>query len=75
MSNPQIRYSPEWIEKILSGQKTMTYRRTQYPCGVYDVVNDASGEVVGQIEVVKVEKFDMGELIDRYIFWSEFYWI
>lgn len=37
----------------------MTIRRTQYPCGVYDVVSEAAPDkVVCQIEVVKVEKWD-----------------
>ena len=55
--NPKITYAPEWIAKILSGQKTMTIRRTQYPCGVHDVVSEAEPDrVVCQIEIVKVEK-------------------
>lgn len=55
----RIIYSPEWITKILSGQKTMTIRRTQYPCGVYDVVSETEPDkVVCRIEVVKVEKWD-----------------
>ncbi len=57
--NPKIIYLPEWIEKILSGQKTMTIRRTQYPCGIYDVVTETEPEKsVCRIEVVKVEKWD-----------------
>lgn len=57
--NPKITYAPEWIAKILSGQKTMTIRRTQYPCGVYDVVGEAEPDkVVCQIEIVKVEKWE-----------------
>jgi len=37
----------------------MTIRRTQYPCGVYDVVSEAEPEKsVCRIEVVKVEKWD-----------------
>lgn len=55
----EIIYSPEWIEKILSGQKTMTIRRTQYPCGIYDVVSETEPDtVVCQIEVVRVEKWE-----------------
>lgn len=55
----EIIYAPEWIPKILSGQKTMTIRRTQYPCGVYDVVSEAEpNRVVCRIEVVKVEKVE-----------------
>lgn len=55
----KITYAPEWIEKILSGQKTMTIRRTQYPCGVYDVVSEAEPDkVVCQIEIVRVEKVE-----------------
>lgn len=58
--NPKITYAPEWIEKILSGQKTMTIRRTQYLCGVYDVVAESEpNRVVCRIEVVKVEKVNM----------------
>lgn len=60
LNEPQkIIYSSEWIAKILSGQKTMTIRRTQYPCGVYDVVSESESDtVVCQIEVMKVEKWD-----------------
>lgn len=69
----QIRYSPEWIDKILSGEKTMTIRRTQYACGIYDVVNDAEPEkVVCQIEVVKVEKWDTDYWL-RYMATHQYY--
>lgn len=56
--NPKIIYLPEWIEKILNGEKTMTIRKTQYPCGVYDVVSETEPDkVVCRIEIVKVEKW------------------
>ncbi len=62
----QIRYKPEWIEKILNGQKTMTIRRTQYPCGIYDVVSEAEpNTVVCRIEVVRVEKWDTDSRLQR----------
>lgn len=60
--NPKIIYSPEWIAKILSGQKTMTIRRTQYPCGVYDVVSESeSDKVVCQIEITEILKWKTDE--------------
>ncbi len=63
--NPKITYAPEWIDKILSGQKTMTIRRTQYPCGVYDVVSEAEPDkVVCRIKIVKVEKLEMCLILD-----------
>ena len=66
--NPKITYTPEWIEKILSGQKTMTIRKTQYPCGVYDVVSEAEPDtVVCQIEVVKVLKWET----DKRLYFAE----
>lgn len=69
----QILYKPEWIDKILSGQKTMTIRKTQYPCGVYDVVNEAElDKVVCQIEIVKVEKWDTDYWL-RYIATHQYY--
>lgn len=65
--NPKITYTPEWIAKILSGQKTMTIRRTQYPCGVYDVVSEAEPDkVVCRIEVVRVEKVNMDHQLKRF---------
>lgn len=63
----EIIYSPEWIEKILSGQKTMTIRRTQYPCGIYDVVSETEpNTVVCQIEIWQVTKFDSDYWIKIY---------
>ena len=72
--NPKIIYAPEWIDKILSGEKTMTIRRTQYSCGVYDVVSEAEPDtVMCRIEIVRVDKWDtekwLGEIQeagDRY---------
>lgn len=66
----QIHYKPEWIEKILSGQKIMTIRRTQYLCGIYDVVSEAEPDkVVCQIEIVKVRKWET----DKRLYFAEDY--
>lgn len=58
-----IEYEPEWIEKILSGEKTMSIRRTQYPCGHYWLVTP-DGEKHGLIEIFNVRTYPMSIVLD-----------
>lgn len=59
----QIEYQPEWIEKILSGEKTMSIRKTQYPCGYYWLVTP-DGEKHGVIEIFNVRTYPMSIVLD-----------
>jgi len=59
-----IEYEPEWIEKILSGDKTMSILKTQYPCG-YHWLTTPDGEKRGVIQVTRVEKIPIGLWLDN----------
>ena len=62
----KIIYTPEWIEKILTGEKTMFIIPTQLQLGIHNVVNNSELEKIAcQIEVVKVEKWDTDYWLDR----------
>lgn len=53
----RLEYRSEWIDKILSGQKTMSIRKTQHACGHYELWDTDRQEVRGIVEVTLVEKF------------------
>jgi len=54
--NNIVIFSEDIVAKILSGQVTMLIEPKQHPCGVYNVFSE--GEIVCQIEIEKVEKWD-----------------
>lgn len=58
-----IEYEPEWIEKILSGEKTMSIRKTQYSCGYYWLVTP-DGEKRGVIHVNSVSVIHFVEILE-----------
>lgn len=55
--------TPSQIEGILSGQVTMLIEAKQYSCGVYTVFS--KGEIVCSIEIEKVEKFEIGIMLEN----------
>lgn len=52
----RLEYASEWIDKILSGQKTMSIRKTQYMCGYYELWDTERQEVRGGVDVTQVQK-------------------
>lgn len=77
-----LQYTSDWIDKILSGQKTMDILPVQHACGYYELWDTDRQEVRGIVEVDAVHKLIMvdGELhmyyIDHgsfpiYIFWRD----
>ena len=55
----RLEYTSEWIDKILSGQKTMDILPTQHVCGYYELWDTERQEVGGIVEVGQVEKMAM----------------
>lgn len=50
----RLEYTSEWIDKILSGQKTMDILPTQHACGYYELWDTERQEVGGIVEVMDV---------------------
>jgi hypothetical protein len=50
----RLEYTSEWIDKILSGQKTMDILPIQYMCGYYELWDTERQEVRGIVEVMDV---------------------
>lgn len=50
----RLEYTSEWIDKILSGQKTMDILPTQHVCGYYELWDTERQEVGGIVEVMDV---------------------
>lgn len=55
----RLKYTSEWIDKILSEQKTMDILPTQYQCGYYELWDTDQKEVRGIVEVTQIEKLEM----------------
>lgn len=52
----RLEYTSEWIDKILSGQKTMDILPTQHVCGYYELWDTERQEVRGGVDVTQVQK-------------------
>ena len=50
----RLEYTSEWIDKILSGQKTMDILPIQHTCGYYELWDTDRQEVRGIVEVMSV---------------------
>ncbi len=59
----RLEYTSEWIDKILSGQKTMSIRKTQYQCAYYELSDTDKEEVRGIVEVDGVQMWHTVDLI------------
>lgn len=59
----RIEYTSDWIDKILSGQKTMDILSTQHACGYYELWDTEQQEVRGIAEVDCVQKWHGVDLI------------
>lgn len=66
----RFEYSYDYVQKIVNGSKHMSLRRTQYPCGYYELFCTKRKEVREIIEIKRVEKV----IIDEY-FLENSYWV
>jgi hypothetical protein len=52
----RLEYESKWIDKILSGQKTMDILPVQHTCGYYELWDTERQEVRGGVDVTQVQK-------------------
>lgn len=59
----RIEYTSDWIDKILSGQKTMDILPTQHACGYYELWDKDKSEVRGIVEIERVDRVTSDQIL------------
>lgn len=67
----QFEYSYDYIQKIVEGCKNMSLRKTQYPCGYYQLFCTLRKEVREIIEICRVDKVVMDPYFFEHSYWVQ----